>query len=282
MKIAICSDLHLEFGDLDLTNDENADVLVLSGDIFVASDLTEFVYDESSQIVAATQTVRARGQRYVDFVTRCSERFPHVVLIMGNHEHYHGDFAKTVSIIRGTFGDLHNVHFLDKEWRIINGVLFFGGTLWTDMNAEDPQTMHRIRMMMNDYNTVKHTVRSADREYKTLMPQDTVEDHRGFLNNLDEALNGYPDIPVVVCGHHAPSKASTHPRYAADFIMNGAYSSNLDEFILDRRQIRLWTHGHTHEDFDYMIGTTRVVCNPRGYDGYEARADNFKLKYVEI
>jgi hypothetical protein len=63
---------------------------------------------------------------------------------------------------------------------------------------------------------------------------------------------------------------------------NGAYSTNLDNYILDRRQIRLWTHGHTHEDFDYMIGTTRIVCNPRGYDGYEERADHFELKYVEV
>ena len=64
--------------------------------------------------------------------------------------------------------------------------------------------------------------------------------------------------------------------------MNGAYSSELSEFILDHPEIKLWTHGHTHEDFDYMIGSTRVVCNPRGYINYEARADNFKLKVVEV
>ena len=64
--------------------------------------------------------------------------------------------------------------------------------------------------------------------------------------------------------------------------MNGGYHSNLEEFIMDRPNIKLWTHGHTHEDFDYMVGDTRVVCNPRGYIGYEARADKWKLKVVEI
>jgi Icc-related predicted phosphoesterase len=147
------------------------------------------------------------------------------------------------------------------------------------MNGEDTNTMHRIRMMLNDYNYVKNT--SADGK-KVFMPEDTVEDHKAFLKGLDEVLALYPNMPTVVVGHHAPSKASTHPRYKNETLVNGAYSSNLDEFILDRRQIRLWTHGHTHEDFDYMIGTTRIVCNPRGYDGYEARADRFKLKYVEI
>jgi Icc-related predicted phosphoesterase len=279
MKIAVCSDLHLEFGDLDLANDQDADVLVLGGDIFIATELSEFAYDTSAAIIPATDSVRERGQRYVDFVTRCSERFPHVILIMGNHEHYHGDFAQSARIIRDTFGHLDNVYFMDKEWRIIDGVVFYGGTLWTNMNGEDPLTMHNIRMSMNDYNCVKNT---SEEGKKVFMPQDSVDDHRQFLQKLDAVLALHPELPVVVCGHHAPSRASTHPRYRTEFVVNGAYSSNLDEFILDRRQIRLWTHGHTHEDFDYMIGTTRIVCNPRGYDGYEARADRFKLKYVEI
>lgn len=282
MKIAICSDLHLEFGDLDLVNEDHADVLILGGDIFVADDLRGFTADDSGNLVAKSLSVTAKAERYNNFIVTCSKRFQHVILVMGNHEHYHGDYANTANIIRGTFGDLHNVHFLDKEWRIINGVLFYGGTLWTDMNGEDPNTMHRIRFMMNDFNCVKNGRNDGDRHYKTFMPQDAVDDHFAFRRGLDEVLALHPNMPTVVVGHHAPSRASTHPRYRNEIVMNGAYSTNLDEFILDHRQIRLWTHGHTHEDFDYMIGTTRIVCNPRGYDGYEERADNFKLKYVEI
>lgn len=274
MKIAVCSDLHLEFGDLELENTESADVLVLGGDIFVADDLAA-----GGTVLPVTERVQARAERYNSFIVRCSKRFPYVILIMGNHEHYHGDFARTANIIRGTFGDLHNVHFLDKEWRIIDGVLFYGGTLWTDMNGQDPNTMHRIRMMMNDFRCVKNTGAEGKQVF---MPEDAVEDHFAFTRGLDAVLEQHPSLPVVVCGHHAPSRASTHPRYKNEIVMNGAYSTNLDNYILDRRQIKLWTHGHTHEDFDYMIGTTRIVCNPRGYDGYEDRADHFQLKYVEI
>ena len=298
MKIAITSDVHLEFGDLDLHNDENADVLILGGDILVAEDVKNFSYVDE-QIMAATPSMLARGERYYNFIKRCSERFPQVVLIMGNHEHYHGDYAQTASIIRTVVGEFSNVHFLDKEWRIINGVLFFGGTLWTDMNNEDPETLRQIAYMMNDYRGVQNSNRTVSYRVPdltkdevdafsfkerpaTFSPQDSVVDHKEFLKQLDEVLALHPDLPTVVVGHHAPSKVSTHPRYKNEVLMNGAYSTNLDNFILDRRQIKLWTHGHTHEDFDYMVGTTRVVCNPRGYDGYEERADNFKLKYVEI
>ena len=42
MKIAVCSDIHLEFGPIELKNPGDVDVLVLSGDICVARDLYKF------------------------------------------------------------------------------------------------------------------------------------------------------------------------------------------------------------------------------------------------
>ena len=100
------------------------------------------------------------------------------------------------------------------------------------------------------------------------------------MKYFEEALVGV--TKAVIVGHHAPSSVSVKPRYQGDHYVNGAYNSDLSEFILDHPQIVLWTHGHTHDGFDYMIGTTRVLCNPRGYDGYEDRADKFELVYVEI
>ena len=35
--------------------------------------------------------------------------------------------------------------------------------------------------------------------------------------------------------------------------------------VLASAGARLWLHGHTHAPRDYVVGTTRVVCNPRGY-----------------
>jgi Icc-related predicted phosphoesterase len=301
MKIAITSDVHLEFGDLILKNEENADVLILSGDICVASDFRD---PDIYSIVQGGKT-----QRYTQFFERCASEFSNVVYVVGNHEHYNGDFAETFPILRKYLGHIENLHILDKEHVIIDDVTFIGGTLWTDMNAEDPVTLSHIRGVMNDFRIILNSAEMVS--YKTMvnaydgdgnvkldengqpiqqaefhkrparfLPEDTVQDHKKmlqYINVTSEPLGKY-----VVVGHHAPSKASTHPRYKDEVIVNGAYSSRLDQFILDRPQIKLWTHGHTHEDFDYMIGTTRVVCNPRGYINYEDRADNFKLKYVEI
>jgi len=292
MKIAIASDIHLEFGDLILNNEENANVLILSGDICVASD-----FRESDGIIE-----NGKSQRYVDFFKRCTFEFPKVIYIAGNHEHYNGDYAETFTILRNYLGHIENLHILDKEHITIDDVTFIGGTLWTDMNAQDPVTLAHIRNVMNDFRVIENSNEIVS--YRTFdvneegteipkfrkrpakfTPENTVQDHKKMLQYIQVTIDMLASMnpnKYVVVGHHAPSKASTHPRYQTEVIVNGAYSSRLDDFILNHPQIKLWTHGHTHEEFDYMIGTTRVVCNPRGYINYENRADDFKLKYVEI
>lgn len=287
MKIGVCSDLHLEFGDLNIKNENNVDVLILSGDILVETDLQ--IYDRRQIEMGFMQ---ARSVRFHEFFQRVCFQFPHVIYVAGNHEHYHGDFAHTISNLKKKLHHYTNLHILDREVFDLGDVRFIGSTLWTDMNKEDPITLHAMKRMMNDFRCVKNSNREVhfkDPEGKfhtrvaTFSPEDAVEEHR---KSLDYIKTVYADTPpwknVVVVGHHTPSHTSCHPRYKDDQIMNGGYHSDLSEFILDRPGIKLWTHGHTHENFDYMIGSTRIVCNPRGYDGYEDIADKFELKVIEL
>ena len=78
------------------------------------------------------------------------------------------------------------------------------------------------------------------------------------------------------------SDLSVKPRYEHDYHMNGAYRSNLEDFIVARPQIKLWIHGHTHHEFDYMVGDTRVVCNPRGYVGYERDSQEIEPYFPQV
>ena len=294
MKVAIASDLHLEFGDLDIQNPDQADVLILSGDILVARDMVE--HDPY-----LTLGLEYRSNRYHNFMQRCSEKFAHVIYVMGNHEHYHGDFAKTHTHLRDVLGYLKNVHVLEKEILVVDNVTFIGGTLWTDMNNNDQLTLYHMRSMMNDFRCVDNSDRMTsykvyeqidgvdDREHpifkqrvSKFSPDDALEDHVKMKGYIQQIIEGKLNQKFVVAGHHSPSKQSTHAMYKNDTIMNGGYSSDMDEFIKHHPQIRLWTHGHTHHNFDYVIGKTRIVCNPRGYINYEAQADQWQLQTVEI
>ena len=48
--------------------------------------------------------------------------------------------------------------------------------------------------------------------------------------------------------------------------LNAAFVSDLDEMIAESR-VRLWVHGHTHENVDYEIARTRILSNQCGYAG---------------
>ena len=296
MKIALASDVHLEFGDINLKNEENAEVLILSGDICTAKVFRKGGY--------ARKTV-------LEFFSRVAFQFPHVVYVMGNHEHYDFDIAKTERILKDQLTVWPNIHFLEKETWEHNGVIFVGGTLWTDMNKEDSLTLWHVGRNMNDFRCIINSNRKLSRKvplyakddegnyikdergsmipesYKfkeenaTWSTEDAVADHKKMLNYINIVTQDKTKCYVTVT-HHAPTPLSIAEYYKGDTLMNGGFHSDLSEFIMDRPQIKLWTHGHMHNVSDYMMGDTRVVCNPRGYVKYEQRAKEFELKYLEI
>ena len=301
MKIALASDIHLEFGDLFLKNEENAEVLILSGDICTA------------KVFKHKPKERAKVR---DFFKRCSFQFPHVVYVMGNHEHYDFDIAKTYDRLKFELSPFENIHLLEKETWEHNGITFVGGTLWTDMNKNDSLTLWHCGQRMNDFRLITNSNRKT--HHKNVMyaknpdgsgmnlkddegnlviervdhyeksskwsAEDSVENHKKMLDYIKIATADYGGTPrkFVVVTHHAPTALSIAEWFEHDTLMNGAFHSDLTDFILDRPQIKLWTHGHMHNVSDYMVGDTRVVCNPRGYVNHEQRAKDFELKYMEI
>lgn len=310
MKIALCSDLHLEFEDIDLKNTEGAEVLILSGDIIVAAD-----FDEWNEVQAETGFSRNRSVRYHKFFQRCAREFPHVVYVAGNHEHYHGDFAWTLNELKHKLEYLENIHVLDKEVFQLRDYKFVGSTLWTNMNNEDPLTLFHIKSMMNDFRCVKNSNRTvsfrtevlkdkptgmSDEEFLMLptserfksvfkqkpasfCPEDAVEEFKKSFEYIKFVVSEVKNEEVViVVGHHTPSLQSCAEHYKHDQTMNGGYHNNLDDYIENHPEIALWTHGHTHENMDYNIGMTRVVCNPRGYAGWDSTAATFKLKFIDV
>lgn len=269
MKIQVVSDLHLEFSDIDIPNQGDTDVMILAGDILVADKLFK----------ANSET----GERFRIFLRRCSDAFPHVVYVAGNHEFYGGGhFYGYVNRLREWCQDNYgNVYFLENEAKTIDDILFVGGTLWTDLNRGDPLTALHVKEGMNDYRAIKD-----DRKgFIPIKPADTAERHLRTKQYIQTIVANSPDDQkIVVVGHHTPSWQSCAEQYRHDFLMNGAYHNRLDEYIMDQPKIKLWVHGHTHVAFDYMIGETRIICNPRGYESYQGKEQtNWDInKVIEI
>lgn len=276
MKVAFASDLHLEFGDIELKNTENADVLILAGDIILAEFLHDHPLDVNLKIEDIEGNKKKLAYRFRDFFKRISQEFKHIIVIAGNHEFYHGRWYASLKHLEKEYREFDNIHFLERDCFSLGDVNFIGGTLWSDMNNRDPLTMYGIVSEMNDFSFI----RNDHQEFKKVLPHDMVMRHKTTLDYFSITLN--PRYSNVIISHHAPSFHSIGDEHRGQYVSNGGYCSSLERFVFDHPSIKYWIHGHIHEEFDYVIGTTRVLCNPRGYAGKQELADTFQLKHFII
>lgn len=250
MKLQLISDLHLEFGFLPKITNAGADVLLLSGDIIVASRL----------LATKSSPYYGIAQDWLKWFEKTCARFPQVIYIAGNHEHYSGRFDATITILRNNLEYIKNLQILDNDAFTIGDTTFLGTTLWTDFDRNMFAAKLAVQNGLNDYHVIK---RGPTQGYRKLKPEDTLLYHREALNFINDGCNVFDKIVVV--GHHAPSMRSIEDQYRSSGLLNYGYASDIEQFIFDHPKIKLWTHGHVHSSHDYYIGETRVVANPRGY-----------------
>ena len=267
MKLQIVSDLHLEFNDNIRINNAGADVLVLAGDICVVEHLRRNPpeihgdVNDLNDIIISDKGYASYARRYRNFFDQVSKEFDTVVYVAGNHEHYHGLWNNTIANLRDALEPWNNIILMDDRWINLQGIRIIGTSLWTDLDNRNPLTMAAIKQGMSDYHVI--TINNSG-AYHKLRPIDTATANIAAVATIKEGVSTW-DGPVIVVGHHAPSNQSIHPRFASQWPMNAAFVNNLDEYIIDHPQIKMWIHGHVHDRWDYMIGDTRIICNPHGY-----------------
>ena len=240
MKIQLASDLHFEFLDaqqeqkvLDMFTGE-ADVLVLAGDIVPLRSI-----DQVRSILGAL-----------------CDRYAHVVYVPGNHEYYNTEPESARLLLGAVANEIHNLKVLKNSYLSLNGVKFFGGTMW----FPDLEDNFKFKKQLNDFCCItglEPWCYEQNAEFRKWARAMITED-------------------TIVVSHHSPSFRSVPARFA-DRVPGGPGVNRFfvsdEETLISALQPRLWLHGHTHDPFDYMLGNTRVVCNPLGYpdDGDGAR-----------
>lgn len=232
MKTKIISDIHLEFG-LRNFDFSACDLLILAGDIHV-------------------------GHKGIDWINSNIKNIP-VIYVLGNHEYYKHAYPKLLNKLKGlTKGT--NIHILENESIVINDCTFHGTTLWTDFDLFGNMAVasFECEQSINDYTQIQRST-----SYSRLRASDTRQIHYESLQWLHKSLSESTTEKNIVITHQAPSMLSISKKYKTD-ILSAAFASNLDAFILETKP-NFWIHGHVHNAFDYMIGSTRVICNPAGY-----------------
>lgn len=192
------------------------------------------------------------------------------VYVAGNHEFYGGAVKEGLEDGHAAAARFPNVHFLENDFVIIDGIRFIGATLWTDFRIEGhPElAMWHARDRMNDYRKIA----LQRKPWQRFLPQSAYRMHQDSRLFIETALKS-DQITTVVITHHLPHPASIPARFEGD-LLNAAYASDLSELIEAGRPA-LWIHGHTHDSYDYRIDGSRILCNPRGYEnenkGFDAK-----------
>lgn len=232
MKVQVVSDLHQEFGYIELSFTD-ADVVVFAGDVNI-------------------------GVKGIEWILETVKDIP-VIYILGNHEYYKGSYPKTLRKIIELSQDT-NVHVLENRSVVIDGITFHGATLWTNFRLLGDSRVNGsiCQEKMNDYKMIRR-----DPSYSKLRSIDTYVIHQSSMKWLEESLASTTTQKNIVVTHHAPSIQSVPEKLRGD-VLSSAYASNLEATIL-RYSPAYWIHGHIHEPAKYTVGDTTVLCNPHGY-----------------
>jgi len=233
MKIISYSDLHLEFGhDWRMPADIDADILILAGDIICFCDFTPLV----------------------PFLRHW--RKP-VLFVAGNHEYYHAEIgAHSAAFTEWLKTYLPQTHFLNNEAVTINGVHFFGGTMWTDFASGSERPMQYAEQHMIDFKLIR------EREAQ-FTPECSVKLHDKFKADLEQWFDSVSEGPCVVVTHHAPV-ADPKTKHAGSPLQPAFVCTDLYPLI-EKFHPDVWIYGHTHECGAHTVGKTRLISNQLGY-----------------
>lgn len=187
------------------------------------------------------------------------ESFKQVVYVHGNHEFYNSDRSSVLETTKYACTQFPNVHWLDNEVAEIDGTLFVGTPLWFSRPAG-----WAPKHSVNDFKLIKH------------FESWVYEENKKAKNFLQREIKPC----AVVVTHYLPAYESVHPAYAGS-TLNPFFVCDVSDVIRSKKPA-LWIHGHTHTSLDYVLETTRVVCNPFGYARHEENSRFHPEKVIAL
>lgn len=257
-KIGIISDLHLEGSNMSLHN-PGWDYLCIAGDLSVEHELISHFFSYVAPIDIP------------------------IIYILGNHEYEGRRLDSNVSKLKEMLKPFENVHLLDNESIVIDGIKFIGSTLWSNFELnginEKKKSMDFAKYNVVDFSSI--FMKNEQDKYVVLTPEKMVKMNEESCQFIEYELRKVPfDGPKIVLTHFAPHPKSIAPRYMVHD--NSYWVSNLENLM---GFSDYWFHGHTHSSFSYEVEGTKIICNPRGFSRIYDIAQNANFDsqmFVEI
>lgn len=205
-----------------------------------------------------------------------------VIYVPGNHEFWDRDYSSTIAEMKSRARD-SNVHVLINERLELNGVIYIGLVLWTDIGTKldwpngDNLATRYCRSIMNDYHTIKHNswytpdnterFRNAydnwdtehsisSKQWNFLIQIDLHNEALDYLKSELAQLRGDPRPVVIVAHHPAFYESLFYSRYKPEAL----HLNRLDEYFFNECIHRRMTRAfdtleilHYGSDLSYIL-----------------------------
>lgn len=245
MKFQILSDLHIDsyarqsqpLGHIPKTD---ADVVLVAGDTANSDKGMPWLQEQAARLQVPLLTVAGNHEYFSEDVLHFDKK-------LATWDNYRDKSQQGVRVLQCQYIDIGEVRIL-------------GCTLWTDYQYQrTEETMAAAKRFMRDYKQIYAG-------HELFSPELSMQIHAEQRQWLQHALVTAKALgkKAVVMSHHSVSPLSVSEKYAK-LPSNAAFVSDLSAWMHEAWAPVLWVHGHTHEAFDYRIGHTRVVVNPRAY-----------------
>lgn len=230
-------------------------ILVLAGDIF-------------DRHTSALYVFKAFKEFYDD-----------IVYVYGNHECYVYDKTQDsteekLHCIRNAANEA-GIHMLEGTTVDINGVTFGGSSAWYDFSygykyGEDYGTMYNLwKSYMSDSHLIADYM-AAPLAYSR--NRHNILDCKRFMDDRLDQVRNIPENIDVMVTHISPSVPPTLPDKYKD-ATTGFYFFDGEQEV-ERINPKLWIFGHTHNEYNYKVHNTTLVCNPFGYQSERGKRLN--------
>lgn len=233
MKFQLLSDLHLEIKPFTLEKNEEAECLILAGDI---GDPTQ--------------------DNYKDLLKLASTLYKYVFVIKGNHECYGFNLQKTGEKISRTVDDYSNIFYLNrKSVDIEDNIRVLGTTLWSDISDDQRSD---IGCFLSDFRRIKEwNIENNNHEH--------FKDVKFIKNEINRALEDNKKLLIIT--HHAPIINGTSRNEHKSSPLSSAFCTDLRKLFV--KPISTWVFGHTHHSCKLLIDDIPLLSNQRGYGDEE-------------
>lgn len=184
-------------------------------------------------------------------------KYKAVVAVLGNHDLWGMSYKQAKMLYAGWAMKYSNFVHLDNNTLNIDGAAIHGTPLWTDFKFKNPVVINECGGKINDFKEIK-----TDKG-EPITPDAMAGWNEIAIEFLRHSLPKKPDKSKkhIVLSHFSPAFCMSGYDVYQNHTISEYFSANSAWKVFEKSHMDYWLFGHTHVNYDEVIGNVRFICN---------------------